>query len=124
MRSPMVVLVVASLTLLPALAVAQGSTTPVASAAWKGKSVALARVEGRSIAPACPKLAQIDHFVRERAMKWDDASLGCRFMLSGNFAYADVVEESGDYIRVRFGIPSVPRTETFWAPRRSFRLAS
>ena len=40
----------------------------------------------------------IDAFARIR----DDASIGCRFLMSGNFTDAQVVEESGDYIRVSF----------------------
>jgi hypothetical protein len=76
------------------------------------------------MAPACPKLAQIDHYVRERALKWDDAAIGCRFMLAGNFSSADVVEESGDYIRVKFALTSGSLEHTFWAPRRNFRIVS
>ena len=45
---------------------------------------------------------QIDHFERERAHRWDDASMGRRFVLAGNFTAAHLLEQSGDSLRVRF----------------------
>jgi hypothetical protein len=121
MRTMNALFLVASLALLPALALAQGSTP---QPAWKGKSVALVKVDGRSIAAACPELIQIDHLVRERAYKWDRDALGCRYMLSGNFSNANVVEEAGDYIRVKFALTSFSFERTFWTPRRNFRIVS
>lgn len=114
----------ASLALLPASSFAQGTVTTPAAHAWIGKSVAIARVDNRSIAPACPTRAQIDHFVRERSLKWDDASVGCRFMLAGNFTEARVVAVSGDYVRVTFTLTSFPTEHTLWTPHRNLRLKS
>ena len=88
---------------------------------WIGKSVTLTRVGNRSMAAACPTLAQIDHYERERAHKWDDASLGCRFVLAGNFTQARVLEQSGDYLRVRFDQKGFPPNYTLWVPRANFR---
>ena len=88
---------------------------------WIGKSVALTRVGTRAMAAACPTLAQIDHFERERAHKWDDASMGCRFVLAGNFTQARVIEQSGEYLRVRFDQKGFPPNYTLWVPRVNFR---
>ncbi len=124
MRIPIAMILIVPFALFPLRASAQGApTTPVASA-WTGKSVALAKVNGRSMAAACPTRQQIDHYVRERALKWDDASIGCRFLLSGNFTGAQVVEESGDYIKVAFALIGFPVEHTYWTPRRNFRLLS
>ena len=120
MRITTAIILLAPLTLLSA----QGTATPPRATVWTGKSVTLARVDGRSMAAACPTRKQVDHFVRERALKWDDASIGCRFILSGNFTGAQVVEESGDYIRVSFTLTSFPTTHRYWTPRRNFRLLS
>ena len=127
MRIATAILLLALLTLPRARASAQGTAMPPAAKVWKvwtGKSVALARVDGRSMAAACPTRTQVDHFVRERTLKWDDASIGCRFLLSGNFTGAQVVEESGDYIRVTFTLASSRAEHTYWTPRRNFRLQS
>ena len=113
------VFLAAPLALLPAPARAQSAAT---AATWTGKSVALTRVDGRSIAAACPTLSQIDHYVRERALKWDKVSGGCRFMLAGNFSHANVLEESGEYIRVKFELTSFSFERTFWTPKRNFRF--
>ena len=88
---------------------------------WIGKSVTLTRVGSRSMAAACPTLAQIDHFERERGHKWDDASMGCRFVLAGNFTKARVLEQSGEYLRVRFDQKGFPPNYTLWVPRVNFR---
>lgn len=124
MRTTTAILLVAQLALLPASALAQSQASDSIANGWTGKSVALARVNGRAMSAACPKLVQIDHFVRERARKWDDASIGCQFMLSGNFIGAKVVEQSGDYIRVTFALAGFPTTRTLWTPRGNFRLVS
>ncbi len=124
MRNTTPILLLAFFTLFPASAFAQSQASASTVHAWTGKSVALAKVGGRSMAPACPERAQIDHFVRERSLKWDDASIGCRFLLSGNFTSAQVVEESGDYLRVTFMLASFQMAHTFWTPRRNFRLVS
>src|SRR5436305_13061585 len=119
MRIMIAAFLVAPLALLPASAHAQRAATPTT---WTGKSVALARVNGKSVAAACPTLEQVDHLVRERAYKWDHGALGCRYMLSGNFSGARVVEEFGEYIRVTFALTSFSFERTFWVPRRNFRL--
>lgn len=113
--------------LLTAL-VALGSTSALAQDAspsrepsWVGKSVVLTRIGNRSMAAACETLAQIDHFERERAHKFDKASWGCRFVLSGNFAAAHVLEESGAYMRVKFDRKGFPPNYTLWVPRANFR---
>lgn len=124
MRTAIAMILIAPLTLLPARASAQGAATAPTASVWTGKSVALARVNGRSMAAACPTRQQIDHYVRERALKWDNASMGCRFMLSGNFTGAQVVEESGDYIKVTFALTDFEVEHTYWTPRRNFRLLS
>ena len=124
MRIATAILLLASLTLPSARASAQRIATPPTAKVWTGKSVALARVDGRSMAAACPTRKQVDHFVRERTLKWDDASIGCRFLMSGNFTGAQVVEESGDYIRVSFTLASFQVAHTYWTPRRNFRLVS
>lgn len=118
------ILLLAPLTLLSAQLSAQVAATPPTTSVWTGKSVALARVGGRSMAAACPTRKQVDHFVRERMLKWDDASIGCRFLMSGNFSGAQVVEESGDYIRVSFTLTGFPAAHKYWTPRRNFRLMS
>ena len=119
MRIMIAALLVAPLALLPAPARAQSAAT---ASTWTGKSIALTRVAGRSIAAACPTLPQIDHYVRERALKWDKGSAGCRFMLAGNFSHANVLEESGEYIRVKFELTSFSFEHTFWTPKRRFKL--
>lgn len=124
MRIATAILLLALLTLPSARASAQRTATPPTARVWTGKSVTLARVDGRSMAAACPTRKQVDHFVRERALKWDDASIGCRFLMSGNFTDAQVVEESGDYIRVSFTLASFQMAHTYWTPRRNFRLLS
>ena len=124
MRTAIAMILIAPLTLFPARASAQGAATAPTATVWTGKDVALARVNGRSMAAACPTRQQIDHYVRERALKWDNASLGCRFMLSGNFSRARVVEESGDYIKVTFTLTAFPVDDSYWTPRRNFRLLS
>lgn len=91
---------------------------------WVGKSVVLTRIGNRSMAAACETLAQIDHFERERAHKWDDASIGCRFVLAGNFTTAHVLEESGAYMQVKFERKGFPPTYTLWVPRANFRPVS
>ena len=108
--------------------VALGSSPALAQVAapskehsWIGKSVSLTHVGTRSMAAACPTLAQIDHFERERAHKWDDASMGCRFVLAGNFTQARVLEQSGEYLRVRFDRKGFPPNYTLWVPRVNFR---
>jgi hypothetical protein len=113
--------------LLAAL-VALGSTPALAQVAatsndptWVGKSVVLTRTGNRSMAAACETLAQIDHFERERGHKWDDASVGCRFVLAGNFTVAHVLEESGAYMRVKFDRKGFPPNYTLWVPRANFR---
>ena len=124
MRTAIAMILIAPFTLLPARASAQGAATASTATVWTGKAVALARVNGRSMAAACPTRQQIDHYVRERALKWDNASLGCRFMLSGNFSRARVVEEAGDYIKVTFTLTGFPVDDSYWTPRRNFRLQS
>lgn len=124
MRIAHAIFLAGAFALCPASSFGQGRATIPAAHSWIGRSVALARVGNRSIAAACPRLAQIDHFVRERSLKWDDASIGCRFMLAGNFTKARVVEESGGYLRVTFTLTSFPAEHTFWTPRRDFRLVS
>ncbi len=124
MRITTAILLLALLTLRSAPASAQGAATPPSAIVWIGKSVTLARVDGRSMAAACPTRKQVDHFVRERALKWDDASIGCRFLMSGNFTGAQVVEESGAYIRVSVTLTSFPTTHRYWTSRRNFRLLS
>ncbi|HET9011742.1 MAG TPA: hypothetical protein VFN38_07990 [Gemmatimonadaceae bacterium] len=91
---------------------------------WVGKSIVLTRVGNRSMAAACETLAQIDHFERERAHKWDDASIGCRFVLAGNFTAARVLEQSGAYLHVKFDRLGFPPTYTLWVPRANFRPAA
>jgi hypothetical protein len=121
MRTMTALLLVAPLALLPAPGRAQSA---VAAPTWTGKSVALTRVNGKSMSAACPTLSQIDHYVRERTLKWDKAAGGCRFILSGNFSHADVVEESGEYIRVKFELTSFSFDRTFWTPKRNFKLTA
>src|SRR6478672_7504366 len=104
-------------------ALAQGAS-PSNDTTWTGKSIVLARIGNRSMAAACETLAQIDHFERERAHKWDDASIGCRFVLSGNFTKAHVLEQSGDYLHVKFDRRGFPPTYTLWVPRANFRPAA
>ena len=103
---------------------AQGAARSPKDHTWIGRSIVLTRVGNRSMAAACPTLATIDHFERERGHKWDDASIGCRFVLAGNFTAAQVLEESGDYLRVRFRRNGVPPNYTLWVPRANFRPAS
>lgn len=123
MRLTPALLLCGSIALGSAPALAQrAATTP--GGAWVGKSVALTRVGNRAMAAACPTLPQIDHFERERGHRWDDASKGCRFVLAGNFTAARVLEESGDYLRVRFERNEVPSTYTLWVPRKNFRLVA
>ena len=124
MRIATAIFLLALFTLPSARASAQGAATPPTTGVWTGKAVALALVKGRSMAAACPTRKQVDHFVRVRMLKWDDASIGCRFLMSGNFTGAQVVEESGDYIRVRFALTSFPVAHSYWTPRRNFRLLS
>lgn len=102
-------------------ALAQGGAPIAQEHTWIGRSVTLTRVGNRSMAAACPTLAQIDHFERERAHRWDDASMGCRFVLAGNFTSAHVLEQSGNYLRVRFQRDGVPPNYTLWVPRANFR---
>jgi hypothetical protein len=120
MRTIIALILAAPLALLPTPALAQTSASPAPT--WTGKSVALTKVDGRAIAAACPTLPQIDHYVRERNLKWDKPSIGCRFLLAGNFSHANVVEESGKYIRVTFELTSSSLERTFWVPRRNFRV--
>jgi hypothetical protein len=120
MRLMPAVLLTAFVALGSAPALALGASTAT-DHTWIGKSVALTRVGSRSMAAACPTLAQIDHFERERAHKWDDASIGCRFVLAGNFTAAHVLEESGAYMRVKFDRKGFPPNYTLWVPRINFR---
>lgn len=100
---------------------AQGAAQNAKDQSWTGKSIVLTRIGNRSMAAACPTLKMIDHFERERGHKWDDASIGCRFVLAGNFTSARVLEESGNYLRVRFHRNGLPPTYTLWVPRANFR---
>lgn len=123
MRLTPAVLLTALVALGSAPALAQDASTSKEHT-WIGKSVMLTRVGARSMAAACPTLAQIDHFERERAHKWDDASMGCRFVLAGNFTQARVLEQSGEYLRVRFDQKGFPPNYTLWVPRVNFRPAA
>ena len=123
MRFTPAILFIAFTALGSAPSLAQNAS-PSPDIKWTGKSVMLTRVGTRSMAAACPTLAQIDHFERERAHKWDDASMGCRFVLAGNFTDARVLEQSGAYLRVRFNQRGFPPNYTLWTPRSSFRPVS
>lgn len=111
------------LTALATLGSMPATTQGVATGAerWTGKSVTLTRIGNRAMAAACPTLAKIDHFERVRGHKWDEGSVGCRFVLAGNFTAARVIEESGPYLRVRFEREGLPPTYTLWVPRINFR---
>ena len=123
MRLTPAVLLTALVALGSAPAVAQGAS-PSKEPSWVGKSIVLTRIGNRTMAAACETLAQIDHFERERAHRWDDASMGCRFVLAGNFTAAHVLEESGAYMRVKFDRKGFPPTYTLWVPRVNFRPAA
>jgi hypothetical protein len=123
MRLTPTVLLTAFVVLGSTPALAQGASKASAPA-WVGKSVVLTRINNRSMAAACPTLAQIDHFERERGHKWDDASIGCRFVLAGNFTAGRVLEESGAYLHVKFERKGFPPTYMLWVPRVNFRLAA
>ena len=114
------VLLTALVALRSAPTLAQDAS-PSKDPSWVGKSVVLTRIGNRSMAAACETLAQIDHFERERAHKWDDASMGCRFVLAGNFTQARVLEESGVYLQVKFDRKGFPPNYTLWVPRVNFR---
>lgn len=110
---------------------AGAAVAPAAAPAggWVGKPVALTPVNGRSMAPACPELAQIRQYARDKG-RWSKGALGCLYMLPGNFTHAVVLEDAGDFVRLRFdltrGAPPwpFPREDTFWTPRDRYRLAS
>ncbi|HET7188219.1 MAG TPA: hypothetical protein VFI52_08695 [Gemmatimonadaceae bacterium] len=123
MRLTPAVLLTALVALGSAPALAQGASSSK-EPSWVGKSIVLTRIGNRSMAAACETLAQIDHFERERGHKWDDASIGCRFVLAGNFTAARVLEESGAYMRVKFDRKGFPPNYTLWVPRANFRPVS
>lgn len=107
----------ALLALLPVGAAAQDTSSP----SWVGKRVAIAKTE-RAMAPACPTRAKVDHYSREQSLKWDNASIGCMLMRSGNFKRADVVADSSDYLQVKFTRNSRLLSRTLWVPRSSMAL--
>jgi hypothetical protein len=127
MKARTLMLSAAVIILLAAVALARSQSSGTPAPAWAGKSVVLARVDGRSMAPACPTLEQIRPYAQSR--KWSRAALGCRFMLAGNFTHAQVLEDAPGFVRVRYtltaGTPPwfLPREDTFWTPRDRYRLA-
>ena len=131
MKSRTLVLCAAALIVLMAIVAAAISPAGASAAptrGWVGKTVALTPVNGHSMAPACPELDQARRYTSANG-KWDRRALGCLYMLSGNFTRGVVLEDAGDFVRVRFdftrGAPPrpFPREDTFWTPRDRYRLA-
>jgi hypothetical protein len=129
-KSRTLVLCAAALIVLMAIvaaAIAPAGAAPAPGRGWVGRSVALSPVNGHSMAPACPDLAQARRYTSANG-KWQRESLGCLYMLPGNFRGAVVVDDAGDFVRVRFdltrGAPPkpFPREDTFWTPRDRYRL--
>ena len=91
---------------MPLVAVAQSHPVD------RTRSVTLAKVDGRAIAPVCPSLAQIREFGGMRG-HWSKATIGCGHVLRGNFDHAELVADSGAYLQVRFARRNVPSTSSW-----------
>ncbi len=128
MQSRSVILLAAAVILLAAAVSAHSGETSAPTPTWTGRSVVLVAVDGRTMAPACPTLGQIRHFTEQHG-KWDKQSLDCRYLLAGNFINALVLEDSGEFVRMKFtfAFEKRPRLlsqhDTFWTPQSHYRIA-
>ncbi|MEO7180194.1 MAG: hypothetical protein ABI141_05115 [Gemmatimonadaceae bacterium] len=77
------------------------------------RSVALARIHGRAIAPVCPTLVQLRDRVETQKGRWNDRNIGCGHVLAGNFEGAQVIADSGKYVQVRFMRKDAPSTNSW-----------
>ncbi len=127
-QSRTVILSAAAVILFAAAVSAHSGEASASAPVWVGRSVVLAPLEGRAMAPACPELRQIRHLAEQHG-RWERSAVGCRYMLGGNFINALVVDDAGDFVRVRYTLTRgrsskfLPREDTFWTPRDHYRLA-